>query len=133
VAEFGTDLLVTLSNGVFDLDPTGAVDTPEHALAMAVARRFVVERGGLFYDPEYGLDLRQYLNKGMTRGELFRLRFLVQSEAEKDERIISAEADVQFTSAQTLVVKLECTTALGPFSLTLSVSSLTVELLSLET
>jgi hypothetical protein len=133
VAEFGTDLLVTLQDGVFDIDPTGAVDTPEHALAMSVARRFVVERGALFYDAEYGLDLRQYLNKGLTRGELFRLRFLIQSEAEKDERILSAEATLQFTASQTLVVKLECTSSLGPFSLTLSVSSLTVEILSLET
>jgi hypothetical protein len=132
VVEFGADMRVTVEDGVFDLDPTGALDTPARAVAMAVARRFVVERGALFYDPNYGLDLRGYLAKAMTPGELFALRSLVTAEAEKDERVQSADADVSFDpTTNALRVRIVCTSALGTFSLTLDVSSLSVELLDL--
>jgi hypothetical protein len=131
--DFGTDLRTTFEGGICDIDPSGEIDTPAHALAMAIARRFLVERGQLLYDPGYGLDLRLFLAKGMTKAQLFQLRFLIASEAEKDERIASATADVSFNQAsQGLVVRLECTSALGPFALTLGVSSLSVDLLSLD-
>jgi hypothetical protein len=131
--DFGTDIRTSFQDGVCDIDPSGAIDTPAHALAMAIARRFLVERGQLFYDESYGLDLRLFLAKGMRPAQLFQLRFLIASEAEKDERISSASADVQFRHAdQALLVRLECTSGLGPFSLTLGVTSLTVALLSLD-
>lgn len=131
--DFGTDIRCTFENGVIDIDPSGAVDAPANALALAIARRFLTERETLFYDPAYGLDLRQFLNRGMTKAQLFQLRFLIASEAEKDERIQSASADVEFRARdQALVIRIECTSALGPFALTLLVSSLSVELLSLD-
>lgn len=132
--EFGRDMRVVFEDGAFDLDPTGALDDGLRAAAYAVARRFVVRRGDLFYDPTYGLDLRDYLAKAMTAGEVFRLRSKAAAEAEADERVSSADASVSFDPATNAMrVAVRCESALGPFSLTLAVSAVTVDLLALET
>ncbi len=130
----GCDMRVTFEDGVFDLDPTGALDPPLRALAMAVARRFVVRRGDLFYAADYGLDLRGFLARGMTKGEIFRLRSRIVSEAEADERVTSADASVEVDpTTNGLRIAVACTSGLGPFSLTLAVSSLGVADLAIET
>ncbi len=131
--EFGQDLRVTAEAGVFDIDPSGALDDGLRAAAHSVARRFVTPREGLFYDPEYGEDLRAYVAKAMTAGEVFRLRSRVAAQAEADERVLSASVSASFDAAtNALKVRVACESSLGPFALTLSVSALSVDLLALE-
>lgn len=131
--DYGADMRVILEDGVFDLDPTGALDTPLRALAMAILRRFVVRTGDLFYDESYGFDLRGVVGKAMTRGELFRVRSRVASECKKDERVDSAKADLRFDPNENkLFVRISCTSGVGPFTLTLAADALSVDLLALD-
>jgi len=113
-----------------DLSPLGTLVTGNTGVAQALARRLTTPRGGLFYDTNYGTDLRLYLNEGMTQEAQSRIKAAVESECRKDERVSSCTADVTFNlAAQTLAVSIAFSTGAGPFSLTLSVTALTVSLL----
>lgn len=96
----------------------------------ALVRRFSTRRGSLFYDLDYGLDLREYLSAGVTDEELSNLPEMIRLEAEKDPRVQSAEVGVRFERAtQRLTITIRAQSATGPFSLVLAVSAVTVELL----
>lgn len=95
-------------------------------VVQAVARRLQTPRGGLWYDPDYGTDLRQYLNGARSR---FRVSRDVENEALKDERVLAASASVTFAS-QTMTVVLALTLATGVFTLTILVTELTVALVN---
>lgn len=89
----------------------------------AIARRLLTPAGGLIDDPEYGLDLRQYVNGDLTRADLARLASEVETEARKDERVAAAKAVVAYDErAFKLTVTIEVRTGAGPFSLVLTVS-----------
>jgi hypothetical protein len=60
------------------------------ALAQALVRRLDCPRGGLPDDPDYGIDIRAMLNRGLTTRELRDLAGAVRLELEKDERVDSA-------------------------------------------
>jgi hypothetical protein len=94
----------------------------------AVLRRLQTPRGGLWYDRDYGTDVRQFLNGSRSR---FTVAAAVEAEALKDERIEEAGAEVTFTD-RTLEIVLRIVTADGPFSLTVGVSELTVDLISFD-
>jgi hypothetical protein len=118
-----------------DLDDLFGPVTGTRAVAEALARRFETPRGGLFYDPDYGLDLRSWLNEslGQTDGELRRIAAAVEGEATKDERVMLAEAAASFDArTSTLTIAMRCQTGDGPFRLTLSVDRLTVAILAVE-
>ena len=127
MADLGTDIAC-----VDDLDPAFTVTSGTLALSQAIARRLITPRGALFYDEDYGLDLRAYLNAGISQGSGFEFRLAAQIEAEclKDERVETIDAQVSFDVAnEKLVAKLKGVASTGPFRLTLLVSSVTVELL----
>lgn len=95
-------------------------------IAQAVTRRFLTPRRGLIDDDDYGLDLRSYCNRGVTRADLRTLQARCVAEALKDERVTSASIDVQTTSASSLSVRALITPAdpaLSPFTFVLSVDS----------
>jgi hypothetical protein len=56
-------------------------------IMQAIARRYQTPRGTLLDDPEYGLDLRGYLHKGLTQKDLRQLQTQALGEANKDQRI----------------------------------------------
>lgn len=95
-------------------------------MIQAVARRLETPRGGLFYDEEYGTDLRAYVNSNAGPLEIARAAEL---EAMKDERVLAADATVN-RSGQSITVTMKLTLADGPFDLTLDVSDLTVDLIT---
>ena len=107
--------------------------TGPRVLAEAIARRLSTPRGGLFYDPTYGLDVRAWLNESLTPQRLFALRHAVEAEVEKDERVLSCSADLTFIAAtKSLRLTLSIQTQDGPFALVLGVISLTVSILSIS-
>jgi hypothetical protein len=122
VADLGIDLA-----GVDDLTPDLAIVGGRRALIQSIARRLITPRGGLFYDPSYGFDLRQFLS-GVTSAPSA-IAAGVVAEAEKDARVEQATAVVTFTG-DTLTVRLSIADGGGPFPLTLSVSKVTVTILS---
>lgn len=124
--DFGTDI-----SCYPDLDPLGTLVSGNTALAQAIARRLITPRGSLFYDTNYGTDLRLYLNEGMTNEAQSRIKSAIEAECAKDERVSSVTADVVYSSAaRTLAITITLVGGSGPFSLTLAVTSLTVSLLT---
>lgn len=124
--DLGTDLDLTT-----DLGLRWNLVTGNKNLGRALARRLSTPRGALPWDPNYGFDLRDSLNAGLTQTQLSQLRGAVSSECEKDERVLRCDADVSYNArTSSLTVGLTITTATGPFSLILLVTAVTVDLLN---
>lgn len=122
---YGEDL-----GGIEDLDFGLHSVTGRLGVAQALARRLVTPAGALPYDPEYGLDLRSYINAGfvIAPGDL---ADAVAAEVLKDERVLAATARVVFAQ-QALSVFLRVDLGTGPFNLTLQVSALDATTLSIQ-
>ena len=102
-------------------------------LGNAIARRRVTPRGGLFYDANYGLDVRAFLNAGMTPQQLAQVQADVAAEVSKDERVENPEVTVvSNTQTATMTITIVCELAEGPFRFLVAVNALTVELLNVE-
>lgn len=101
-------------------------------LAEAIGRRLITPRGGLFYDPDYGFDLRRYLNETWTESTELEVETLLVAELRKDPRIFDAVATIDASNilaTRRLSITIEAETDFGPFSLVLDVSAVTVEVL----
>lgn len=98
------------------------------ALANAIARRLITPRGTLSWDADYGSDVRSFLNRGSTQQARFAIGAAVNDECLKEERVDSCSTDVEFVGA-TLLITIQIVAAQGPFTLVLSVDSLTVTIL----
>lgn len=119
---FGVDIDCTTDHGfVFGL--TAGFTT----LGNALIRRLITPRGGLWYDPDYGFDVRSYLNVALTRSKMGELIQGIEAECRKDDRVRDASAvatAVGFPDVDLRIV-LQVTTAAGPtFPLVLSVAEL---------
>lgn len=130
---YGKDIstFVLNPNGRYDLDPTFSPISGSRVVLEAVARRLVTQRGALSYDPNFGLDLRSWINSAHTESEIFAIGTAIESEAEKDERVSSAVADVQHDrTTSTLTVRLFVDLLTGErFRLVLAIDSVTAEIL----
>lgn len=128
MADLGTDIRCgALGKGI---GKVFSLATGRENLGLAIARRLCTPRGGLFYDPDYGFDLRALLSKEMPKGAILAIGPQIESEATKDERVLSARADLSFDeSSRKLTITLFLTDADGPFRLILAASAVTVELL----
>ena len=78
-------------------------------------------RGGLIDDPNYGYDLVGFLNDDVTPAQIASIQSNVNAECTKDERVARAASTILFTGG-VLIITIVLTTALGPFTLVLSVS-----------
>ncbi len=115
---------------ITDHDPGVALVTGKRAVAQALARRLGTPRGGLFYDPEYGFDLRMFANSSFSSALQFQVQAGIEAEAVKDDRVISCASTVVYDSAlETLRVTIEAISDFGPFRLVLDVSAVTVTVL----
>jgi hypothetical protein len=65
------------------------------AVAQAVVRRLDCPRGALPDDADYGIDLRSYLNRGVTADEIRSLGGQIRSEVSKDDRVDSLVVTVR--------------------------------------
>lgn len=122
MADLGTDFA-----GFSDITPTLATVSGRRGLIESIARRFITPPGALWYDPDYGFDLRVFLS-GTVTASAGQIASGVIAEAEKDERVEQASCDVKFIGT-TLFVKVGIADANGPFEFVLQVSKVTVEIL----
>jgi phage baseplate assembly protein W len=97
-------------------------------IGQSTYNRFRTPRGTYKGDLNYGHDLEQYMNADLDNGDLGRVTANVQAEATKDERVLSASANVTLTSGN-LIILLTLTDSQGPFLLVLGVSQVGVALL----
>jgi hypothetical protein len=125
VPDLGTDI-----RALDDLSPQMNLQSGLPNLGEAIARRLQTPRGGLFYEPNYGIDVRSWLNEAMTADDVFRAKVAIEAECEKDERVLAADATVTLNQPQqTLTISLQLTLASGPFRLVLSVDQVSVTIL----
>lgn len=118
---FGLDVSCYV-NG--DLDATFAPMTGARVVAEAVARRLETPRGSLADDPDFGFDVISLLNDGASPTRLALSAAAIAAEAEKDERVLSADTTVVFDAgARTLRIRIALVTSAGPFPLVLDVSA----------
>lgn len=101
--------------------------SPE-AVSQALARRLQTPRGSLVQDdPNYGRDVRAYLNRGLAVQDLRELEGEVRLEAAKDDRVSDVQVSVALPTLSTLTIALKIYPADprtgGPFDLTLAVTS----------
>lgn len=127
IPDYGVDL-----SCVTDLDPVLRTVTGKTLLAQAIVRRLTTPRGMLIDDPNYGLDVREWLSMEMTPIVLARLRAAVRSELEKDERVSSVNVDTTFTNGVLTMNLFINANEDDPLSLVLAVTDVTVTILSVE-
>ena len=124
---YGSDI-----SGAADLDPDMAeVDGfSTLALAQALVRRLDTPRGSLIDDGDYGIDLRSYCNRPTAAAELIALAGQVRGELLKDDRVDTLTVVMRPTSTgnafdlELSIVPVD--PRLGPFDLTLAVTSATI-------
>lgn len=124
--DFGDDVV-----GVLDVDADFTIASPARALGEAALRRLTTDRGGLFYDPEYGYNLRARVNETLDERSAFETAAGVRAELERDERVLSADVSVTRVD-EGLDVRALLDTLDGPFRLVLHATEVTVNLLSSE-
>lgn len=124
--DFGTDI-----SCMPDLDPMGSLKQGSYVLAEAIARRLITQRGTLIDDPNYGTDVRGWVNDVASSGaSLAQLKGAIERECRQDERVQSADAELYFDApSSTLSVTLSLITSAGPFKFVLGITSVTVQVL----
>lgn len=128
---FGRDLNVVIaSNGFVDLDPAMSEATGRHVLTNSLICRQCQPLGSNPQWPNDGIDLRNYVQLGMTPAQLAEVAGKIQNQLQRDQRVLRVNVQVTFnasTSAMTVVENF--VSSYGPFSLTLAVTSVTVAIL----
>lgn len=122
---YGTDL-----SCVTDLAPDGRTETGVRLVGEAIARRWMTPRGRLMGDPNYGYDLTQFVNADMSPRDIALLQAGAEAEALKDERVDACDVTATLGADSVLTITATVETGEGPFDLVVSVSSVTVELIS---
>lgn len=123
--DFGFDVLV-----LPDLDTSFTPRRDTAAVADAFARRLSTPRGTLWDDPNYGFDIRDFLNDEVTPGLLAAIRSGIEAQAEQDERIFACTASVEYElSTETLRIRARLLADAGPFGMVFEVSTLATNIL----
>ena len=124
-ADYGSDI-----SCVNDLASDGRTVTGHQLIAEAVARRWLTPRGRLIGYPNYGYDLTQFVNADVNDRDLAELRAGAEAEALKDERVTECTVETTLESDGSLTVTASLEAGDGPFEFTVSVTSVTIQLLS---
>lgn len=122
--DFGFDILA-----LPDLDVSFTPRRDVAMLADAFARRLFTPRGRLWAHPNYGFDVRDYLNDTMTRDTLQQIKAGCEAQAEQDERFFATSTRVAYDARrEALYIQILLQTEAGPFSLVMNVTSLTADI-----
>ncbi|MES2339295.1 MAG: hypothetical protein V4537_14470 [Pseudomonadota bacterium] len=130
VALVDPSLLGTDVRMVDDVDPVWGLASGFACLAQDLLHRLTVDRGGLFYDDNYGFNVINLLNGGFTPADLAAAEQSIASECRKDERVRTCRAKVTLNQAtSSLRIDISIDTDAGPFTMVMAVSAVTVEIL----
>lgn len=135
-ANYGTDLSVTPNaNGILDIQPTLQYATGINVLVQSLICRQMCVRGTVIDAPNDGIDLRTYIRVGLTQEKLADLPSVVQKELLRDQRVKAVVVTGSYdTEKNSLTLNEVITPVVGtPFTMTLAVSAVTVQLLNLST
>lgn len=95
-------------------------------LAQDVVWRLQTDRGTLFYDSTYGLNIRKWLHSVDSDEMRFDIETSIEAELEKDPRILEASVSVTQVLRDQLDIELQLETADGPFQLIISATEYAV-------
>lgn len=98
--------------GTPDLDTTGAALSEADALLEDMLRAVTEQPGVLFWAPDQTLSLSDYLEKGMTHGDLLALQARIEALFEDDPRYDVVRASVTQPQGQ-LAVRIGARAASG--------------------
>lgn len=110
-----------------ELRPGRVVRGPE-LVAEACYRRISTRRGEIIDDPDYGIDLSDLVQKGLTPGMLAMVPTVVKAQLAKDPRVSAVSVRARVVGAG-LVVEIEGECGAGPFALAVTADKLTVEMM----
>lgn len=117
-------------SGIEDIDAFWSFETDEvKCLQQALARRLICPPGALFYAPTYGFDVRSFISDVVDPDTAARD---IDAEVRKDERVANSSTVVTVLGNGVVTISITVTPAnpaVTPFSFTLRVTSVTVELL----
>lgn len=125
--DHGTDI-----SCVSDVDAAAVEVSGRLCLAQAIARRLTTPRGRLLDDPNYGYDLTQFVNDDLAPADLAKIRAFAEAECLKDERVRGVTITLTLAATGVLVVTVALVDGDGPFTLVLSVTSVTATLLNVQ-
>lgn len=120
MADLGSDFA-----GVDDIDANLTEADGETAYVQAIARRYL--DSGIFYAEEYGKSVAALLNAGIAPA---RERAALEAQALADERTHTAAVSFDLDDDGNLEIRVELTSAVGPYTLTVDPKNLTVEILA---
>ncbi len=123
-ANFGTEL-----SCVGDIASDSRLVSGFRVVAEAVVRRWTTPRGRLIGYPNYGYDITQFINDDMSARQVSAMISGMQSEALKDERVSSCAVSGTLGPDGSFTFDAEIDTAQGPFTFSISASSVSVKLL----
>lgn len=113
---FGIDLSVEP-----DLGRVFSLVSEEDCLRQDLLHRFTTPRGSLFYDANYGYDVRQFLGQPLSARDVFRIGAGLTNETRQDDRVLDATTKVTLLS-NGFTAAITVRTAEGPFTFTLQVT-----------
>jgi hypothetical protein len=115
-----------------DLQQTLATTSGRTVLGQRLARMTITPKGRLINNPHWGFGVQLYLNKGVSLDGSI-LTFIARGLEEayrQDEAVLGAVVAVSFAlGVLTTVATIQ--DAAGPFTLTLAVSAVTIQILGL--
>lgn len=127
---FGRDIAVVATATGPDLD-LGRTSTGTQTLANSLYCRLTTPFGSVIGAPNECLDVRQLLGLGATSAGLQNIQDSIKAQCERDQRVLAAQVICLYNlGSNTMTATINISTAQGPFSLTLSVSDLTVEIIT---
>jgi phage baseplate assembly protein W len=131
--DYGRDLRNTRSTAYpWDIDGTGREVRGITLLVEALFRRLITPRGRLIGDPDYGFDVRDLVNEGLSEiTGIASIKAQIEMECMKDQQVESVDVTPTWIpSTGELLLEIVGESGLGPFSLVLSVTTISVTLLS---
>ncbi|WP_297456164.1 hypothetical protein [Persephonella sp.] len=104
--DFGTDIYCI--NGDFQVLPTGDITTvnDKYCLIQDIINRLKTVKGSHFRHPDYGIDLYKYLKAQWSEEVELEILTLIETELEKDPRILEATAVREYIDMRTFVIKV---------------------------
>lgn len=125
---FGTDLSAVPGLNV------GTYNDGTKNLAEALLRRSISPPGSLFYDADYGVDIREYLLETLDELAIYEIKTLLSRQYLQDPRVVGAQVSVreELTSVNGKRLKISAVveTQVGVLDLVIAVSNITAEILS---
>jgi hypothetical protein len=129
---YGRDLsCLPNADGILDLTDTMQEATGNDVLIQSIIRRHLTIKSSDIASPNDGIDVRVYIKAGLTQQDLSTLASVVQQELIRDQRILPSTTVSASYNTETLVLTFKelIQTASGPFSLTLAIGQVTVDVI----